>query len=109
VIRTATNKIVATVTVGIMPSGIAVSPDGALADVAHAGSNNVSVLDTATLVGTPVPVGTLPLRVAFSLDGKHAYVANGGSGDVSVICTAKKKVVATVAVGTDPFGVPIMP
>ena len=56
-----------------------------------------------------IPVGSLPLLIAFSLDGKHAYVANGGSGDVSVIRTAKKKVVATVAVGTDPTGVGIMP
>ncbi|HEX3495802.1 MAG TPA: YncE family protein, partial [Methylocella sp.] len=73
--------------------------------------NNVSVIDTATktVLGTPILVGNLPLGIAFTLDGKHAYVANSGSGDVSVIRTAKKKMVAKVAVETSPFGVGIMP
>ncbi|MGH6838167.1 MAG: hypothetical protein ACREDT_05080 [Methylocella sp.] len=47
--------------------------------------------------------------VAVAPNGKHAYVANGGSGDVSVIRTTKEKVVATVVVGTNPFGVGIRP
>jgi YVTN family beta-propeller protein len=38
-------------------------------------------------------------------EGTHAYVANWGDGSISVIRTAKQKVVATVAVGTNPFGV----
>ena len=73
--------------------------------------STTSVNDTATntVVGATIPVRSLPLGIAFSLNGKHAYVANGGSGDVSVIRTAKKKVVATVAVGTNPFGVGIRP
>ncbi|MGC2222396.1 MAG: hypothetical protein WA624_08520 [Methylocella sp.] len=79
VIRAATNKVVATVTVGLTPSGITFTPDGTQAYVANAGSNTVSVIDTSTntMVGNPIPVRILPLGVAFSLDGKHAYVANG--------------------------------
>ena len=38
-----------------------------------------------------------------------AYVANEGSANVSVIDTATNKVVATVPVGNNPFGVAVTP
>ena len=73
VIDTATNKVVATVGVGVNPSGVAVTPDGTHAYVANNGSNNVSVIDTAsnTVVAT-VPVGVGPDGVAVTPDGKAA-------------------------------------
>jgi YVTN family beta-propeller protein len=72
-------------------------------------SNPISIDTSTNTVEATVAVGNLPIGIAFSLDGKHAYVANEGSGDVSVIRTAKQKVVTTVAVGTNPFGVGIRP
>jgi YVTN family beta-propeller protein len=68
VIATATNKVVATVPVGRIPFGVAVTPDGKHAYVANGGSNNVSVLDTATntvvatvpVVSGPIGVGIVP-------------------------------------------------
>src|SRR5207244_5073950 len=54
--------------------------------------------------------------VAITPDGNRAYVANGGSNaltdpgiTVSVIDTASDTVVATVAVGSVPYGVAITP
>ena len=46
--------------------------------------------------------------VAVTPDGKHAYVTNG-SVTVSVIDTATNTVVATVPVGSFPFGVAVTP
>jgi YVTN family beta-propeller protein len=48
VINTATNTVVATVNVGLLPQGIVISPNGALAYVANGNSNTVSVINTAT-------------------------------------------------------------
>lgn len=37
----------------------------------------------------------------------HAFVANYGSGTVSVIDTTKRRVIATIKTGTNPFGVAV--
>ncbi|MGI8568926.1 MAG: hypothetical protein ACR2KT_07580 [Methylocella sp.] len=50
-------------------------------------------------------MGSLPIRVAFTRDNIYAYVTNAGSNNVSVIDEPSKTVVATVPVGTSPFGV----
>ena len=48
-------------TVGTIPAGVAVTPDGTHAYVTNDGSNTVSVIDTATnTVGDDVTVGSLP-------------------------------------------------
>src|SRR5215813_2594087 len=48
VLDTATNTVVATVPVGPIPFGVAITPDGAHAYVANQGSDTVSVLATAS-------------------------------------------------------------
>jgi YVTN family beta-propeller protein len=80
VIRTSDNTVVATVAVGDLPFGVAVTPDGALVYVANARSKNVSVIRTAdnTVVAT-VAVGFDPFGVAVTPDGAFAYVANAVS------------------------------
>ena len=78
--------------------------------ISNSGSNNVSVIDTATnTVIATVPVGTTPYAVAVSPDGAQVYVANSGSNDVSVISTATNMVTATVKVGRAPRGVAVTP
>jgi YVTN family beta-propeller protein len=70
------------------------------------------VIDTATnTVGNTVPLaaGTSPFGVAITPDGKHAYVTGFQANNVSVIATATNTVVATAPVGTNPFGVGIVP
>ena len=59
VIDTATNTVVATVTVGSDPFGVSENPAGTKVYVANQGSNNVSVIDTATnTVVATVPAGS---------------------------------------------------
>jgi YVTN family beta-propeller protein len=104
VIDTATNTVTATVTVGALPFGVAVTPDGARVYVTNFGSDNVSVIDTATnTVTATVTVGGLPFGVAVTPDGARVYVANQDSDNVSVIDTATNTVTATVTVGAAPL------
>jgi YVTN family beta-propeller protein len=100
VIATATNTVVATVPVGIVPTGVAVHPAGTFVYVTNSSSDTVSVIATATnTVVATVPVGTRPIGVAVHPAGTVVYVANRASGTVSVIATATNTVVATVPVG----------
>jgi len=53
--------VAATIPVGTFPVGIGVDPSGNLVYAANNGSNNVSVIDTATnTVTTTIAVGTGP-------------------------------------------------
>jgi YVTN family beta-propeller protein len=119
VINTATNTVVATVPVGLGPSGVAITPNGAFAYVANFNSDDVSVINTATNTVVATVTGlNEPTGVAINPNGAFAYVTstgqNGGAGAgapnvVSVINTATNTVVATVPVGLGPIGVAITP
>lgn len=62
---------------GVMPFGLALSPDGRRLYVAESGLNAVGVIDTVTWkVLGHIPVGWFPSRLAVSRDGKRLYVAN---------------------------------
>jgi len=101
VIDTATNTVTGLpIPVGILPRGVAVTPDGGKVYVANTGSNTVSVIDTATnsVVGT-IPVGNGPTGVAVTPDSSKVYVTNPGTNTVSVIATATNTVVSTIPVG----------
>lgn len=103
-----------TITVGALPSGIAIgSVNGAdFAYVVNRNDNSVSVIEIAsdTVVAT-VTVGEAPRGVAITPNGAYAYVSNGGDnpGTVSVIQTSNNTVVATVTVGLFPYGVAVTP
>jgi YVTN family beta-propeller protein len=100
----------ATVAVGASPRNVAISPDSTRAYVANAGSNSVSVINTATnTVVTTLGVGSNPVKIAITPNGARAYVTNNGAKSVSVINTATNTVVATVGVGTNPVDVSITP
>jgi YVTN family beta-propeller protein len=110
VIDTTTNSVVATVTVGPAPIGVAITPDGTKVFVANHTSSNVSVIETTghTVIAT-VTVGAGPNGVAITPDGTAAYVTNEATGNVTVINTSSYAIVATVAVGTHPQSVAILP
>ncbi len=66
---------VATVTVGTAPIGVAITPDGQQVYVTNDSDGTVSVIATATnTVVATVTVGTAPWGVAVTPDGTHAYV-----------------------------------
>ena len=108
VIATATNTVAATVAVGNLPTGIAITANGNSAYVSNAADNTVSVINTATnSVVATIPVGTNPIGLAITLDGALAYVCNGVSNNISVISTASNTVVATIPGISGPVGVAI--
>jgi serine/threonine-protein kinase len=101
----------ATVTVGLEPTAVALSPDGSRAYVTNNSDGTVSVIDTATAtpIGQPIPVGEQPQDVVTSPDGKRVYVTNTRSAAVSVIDAGTDAVVSTVKVGRFPGSVAIAP
>src|ERR1700693_405313 len=97
VIDTANNAIVATIPIGAVPAGAAITPDGTRVYVADEGSNTISVISTTsnTVIAT-IPVGVAPVAIAITPDGTRAYVANEADSTISVIDTATNTVVATI-------------
>jgi YVTN family beta-propeller protein len=100
--------------VGVNPAGVAVAPDGAHVYVTNQGSNDVTVIETATnSVISRIPVGTRPPGVAVAPDGGHVYVANTNTlevatsdNTVSVIETTNHTVETTLPpAGEKPVGV----
>lgn len=63
------------------------------------------VFDAKSMVlKNSIAVGKEPAEVTFSANEKYAFAANGGSNSVSVIDIQTKKVIKTIAVGTEPVG-----
>jgi YVTN family beta-propeller protein len=80
-----------------VPFDAAFTPDGSELWVLNAGSNDVSVLDAASHVGTAhVTVGANPRGIVLSPDGRMAYVNNTLEGTVSVIDTATAEVTGII-------------
>jgi YVTN family beta-propeller protein len=103
IINFASNSVVASAAVGLNPIGVAVSPDGKLAYVANQGSSNLSIVDLATkTVSQTVTLGGVPWGVAGSPDGSHMYVCTQ-TPSVEVVDTASAKVVASIALGNEPY------
>ena len=95
---------VATVPAGVNPAIVTFTPDGTRAYVANQGSNDVTVINTATnTVVTTIPVGTQATGVVITPDGTFAYVTNTAGNTVSVINTATNTIVATLPVGLSPL------
>jgi YVTN family beta-propeller protein len=71
----AENDVIATVTVGGNPNGVAVSPDGTRVYVANNSADTVSVINTSTnAVIDTVTVGDGPTGVAVNSTGTRVYV-----------------------------------
>lgn len=73
--------------VGVLPTAIAVTPDGALVHVTNKSDGTVSIYnadDASSSVVATVAVGAAPTGIAISPDGQRTYVANRGSNSVSV-------------------------
>ena len=106
----ASTSVVRTIDVGTEPVGVAVTPSRAY--VTNAGSNSVSVIDTATntLVDTINDIGVRPFGIAVDAAGTRVYVANQTDNSVSVIDVATNSLVgAPVSVGAQPVGIAVHP
>lgn len=118
VINLATNATVATIPVGIQPTGVAVSPDGKRVYVTNqsligpVNPSTVSVIDVASnTVITNITVGYRPFGIAISADGSRLYVTNQSpSNSVSIINTANNTVIQTIpTIGENPQSVAVSP
>ena len=95
-----------TVTVGSLPTGVAVTATKAY--VANSNSNSVSVVDLTASPPTAtatIPVGRFPGAVALSPDGSTLYVTNSGANTVSIVSTTANVVIQTTTVGSRPTGI----
>jgi YVTN family beta-propeller protein len=78
--------------------------------VTNYGSNNVSVISTATnSVTATISVGTNPYGIAITPSGSLAYVTNYGSASISVITLATNTVATTFTVIDNPTAIAIAP
>ncbi len=120
ILNTATNKTLGLpISVGSLPVGVAVTPDGRYAYITNNGSNTISVIDTALheVVGS-LNVAPGPAGVASTPDGKQVYVTSPGpiinnngffGNTVSVINTATNRLVGAISGGIGTFGVAFTP
>ena len=114
VISDSTNAVVANVTVGDDPLGIAydagkgemfVVDHGAYADNGNPASTVSVISDSTNTVVASIPIGNnAQSGIAYDAGKGDVFVANLGGG-VSVISDSSNTVVATINVGTDPYGV----
>jgi YVTN family beta-propeller protein len=114
IIDLATNLVVATVPVGLGPSGVAANTLGTRVYVLNALDNTVSVIDAATrTVMATVPVGELggsAAGLALNREATRVYVANTQDNTLSVLDTASDTLLgAPIAVGNGPLGVAVSP
>jgi YVTN family beta-propeller protein len=108
-IDTATNTPVGVIPVGVNPTHVAVSADGAQAYVANSASSSVSVIDTASdAVVATIALGANPSALAVTPNGAWLYVLLA-SGVVEVVDTVTYATVATVAIGGTSGGIAITP
>jgi YVTN family beta-propeller protein len=113
VIDTATNTVAATVPLGGTAAfGIAVTPDGKHAYLAHLGfCDCVTVIDTASnTVVADIRLEDWAQGVAVTPDGKYVYVGEPDLGTFSVINTASNTVAAADIPACDfPWGIAVAP
>ena len=103
VISDRTNTVVATIPVGIMPSGIAYDSGNGRLFVTNFGSDSVSVISESDYdVVATIPVGREPMGIAYDSGKGEIFVANYGSDTVTVISGSNYEVVGTVPVGHQP-------
>lgn len=107
VVNLENDGIVASIPVGVQPTGVAVSPDGKRVYITNQNligpptGNTVSVIEAGSnKVITNIPVNDRPHGVAISPDGSRLYVAcQSPSNTINVINTLTNNVVKTMPSG----------
>ncbi|MEI8365422.1 MAG: YncE family protein [Parachlamydiaceae bacterium] len=112
------NTVVATINVGVNPSGIAVTPNNLFGYVANnnnsgiLGADNVSVLNLTNnnLETTINDISfNAPYTVTINASGTKAYVTNSGSTTVTIVDIASNTVSSTITGFDGPSGLVISP
>ena len=108
-IEGATRKVIKHLAVGDDPSHLELSHDGRRLYVANSGSNDVTIIDTASdRVLTTAPTGARPLLPCVAANDESVYLPSGPDKSVTVLGAGGgfKK---TVAVGLAPHDVAVSP
>jgi len=112
VIDIARRRVSAELEVGLHPSAILASRDGARVYIANSNSDTISVVNTKSVrvvrtiaLDDAEPFGRTPTALALSSDQKMLYVAEGGSNDIAVVDLATGKVNGRIAAGWYPAAV----
>lgn len=101
---------VAQISVGPMPEGLDLSPDGQELWVGHNGDGNISIIDTVSnKVKETIKGGQMPIRLKFTPDGKRVLVSDPKSGEVAILAAATRKEIKRIPVGEAPVGILIQP
>jgi YVTN family beta-propeller protein len=114
-VATATGQPGRPIRVGILPSGLAITPDGKTLYVADSNSNAVTPIDIATSTpGHPISTGSVgPVAILISPDGQIVYtvgiVGRAFSGTVTPITTTTSTPGSPVDVGAWPSAIAIVP
>jgi hypothetical protein len=118
-IATATNTPDKPIEVGVNPSYIAITPNGATAYVVnerikgsgvHGRPGTVTPIALATNTpGAPIKVGIAPTAIAVTPDGKTVYVLNGWSHTVTPIATATGTPGAPIRLASGPAAIAFVP
>jgi YVTN family beta-propeller protein len=97
VIEGTTNRVIASIPVGIYPSAAAFDSSNGDIYVENTGSDNISVITgSSNMVAATIPVGSVPSGAAFDSSNGEIYVTNQGSRNVSVLSSSTNKVIATI-------------
>lgn len=115
----APNTVVATINVGVTPTGIAITPDSRFAYVANnnnygiANEDTVSVLDLSNnTVATTIDYGSddqQPYTVTMNPAGTKAYVTNSNGTTITIINVATNTIAGTIGGFDGPSGMAITP
>jgi outer membrane autotransporter protein len=119
IVDTATNQVVGSpISVGLLPAGVTVTPDGRYAYITNNGSGTISVIDTAsqTAVGS-IKVAPGPIGIAASPNASLVFATSPGTifansfdgQTVSVIDKGTNALVGSLTSGTGPIGVAFTP
>jgi YVTN family beta-propeller protein len=105
VIRTKTNAVIKTITVGDEPQGVAVDPNNRYAYVANAAAGTVTVIRITKATSKrfsarvdkrvgkkgALTTGAEPWNIVSSPDGRRIFVANSSQDTITVIDSSKRK------------------
>lgn len=117
------STIVDSLTVGLAPAALAITPDGAFVYVisyvdGNLGTGTMSIIQTSnnSVLLNAVTGFSGPFAIAITPDGNYAYVTNFGSNNFSPVGTTvsavdlnNNTIVSAITVGIQPAGLAIMP
>src|SRR5438445_3031135 len=112
------NTVVATITTGVNPASIAVTPNNRYAYVAN--NNNYGVTDQDSVSVLKLKNNSVeqiihdssfdePYRIAIHPDGTKAYVTNSNGSTITIIDTANNQVIGIINGFDGPSGMAITP